>query len=129
MSAEAVKHTTIDAYIADFPEDVQAMLQDVRRTIQQAAPQATEKIAYAIPTFYQEGNLVSFAGYQNHIGFYPAPIGIEQFKHELRRYASGKGSAQFPLSEPMPLDLIRRITEFRVGVNLEHAAAKKKGKQ
>jgi uncharacterized protein YdhG (YjbR/CyaY superfamily) len=105
---------TIDSYIGSFPEDVQAILQKVRETIRAAAPDAVEAIKYAIPTFVWNGNLIHFAGYQNHIGVYPAPVGIEAFKEELAGYKTGKGSIQFPLNKPIPYDLIRRITEFRI---------------
>lgn len=105
---------TIDAYIAGFPEDVQAILQQVRRTIHEAAPEATEAISYQMPTFKLHGNLVHFGAFKNHIGFYPVPSGMAAFEEELVAYKQGKGSVQFPLNKPMPLDLIRRIVEFRV---------------
>ena len=105
---------TIDAYIAVFPEDVQAILQQVRRTIHEAAPEATEAISYQMPTFKLNGNLVHFGAFKNHIGFYPVPSGMAAFEEELAAYKQGKGSVQFPLNKPMPLDLIRRIVEFRV---------------
>ena len=105
---------TIDAYIAVFPEDVQAILQQVRRTIHEAAPEATEAISYQMPTFKLHGNLVHFGAFKNHIGFYPVPSGMAAFEEELAAYKQGKGSVQFPLNKPMPLDLIRRIVEFRV---------------
>jgi uncharacterized protein YdhG (YjbR/CyaY superfamily) len=114
----------IDEYIAGFPEDVQAILVKVRMTIREAAPDAEEAISYQMPTFKLQGNLVHFAGYKNHIGFYPAPHGIEQFKNELSGYKGGKGSVQFPLDRPIPYDLIREIVAFRVKENLEKAAAK-----
>jgi uncharacterized protein YdhG (YjbR/CyaY superfamily) len=109
----------IDEYIAIFPADVQQLLQTIRATIQKAAPDATEAIAYAIPTFKQNGNLVHFAAYKNHIGFYPAPVGIEAFKDETAQYEAGKGTLQFPIDKPLPLDLITRIVKFRVEMNLE----------
>lgn len=104
----------IDEYIAGFPQETQAILQQVRATIHKAAPTATEAISYAIPTFKLNGNLVHFAAYKNHIGFYPAPTGSEAFKKELSAYKTGKGSVQFPIGQPMPLDLITRIVKFRV---------------
>jgi uncharacterized protein YdhG (YjbR/CyaY superfamily) len=116
---------TIDEYIAGFPEDIQALLQKVRKTIHTAAPDAEEKISYQMPTFYLKGNLVHFAAFKNHIGFYPAPTGIEEFTKELSPYAGGKGSARFPLDKPIPYDLIRRIVRFRVKENLQKAAEKK----
>ncbi|QHS62757.1 iron chaperone [Chitinophaga agri] len=110
----------IDAYIADFPEDVQAILRQIRATIHQAAPDATEDIKYAIPTFVLNGNLVHFAAFKNHIGFYPTPTGIEEFEQELSVYKQGKGSVQFPLDQPMPLDLITRIVKYRVKQSREN---------
>lgn len=117
---------SIDEYIAQFPEDIQAILQQIRSVIKDAAPDATEKISYQMPTFYLKGNLVHFAAFKTHIGFYPVPSGIEKFKEELSQYKSGKGSAQFPLDKPIPYDLIRRITLFRVEENLELAQRKSK---
>lgn len=119
---------TIDEYIAVFPDDVQLILQQIRQTIHEAAPEAQEAISYQMPTFKLHGNLVHFAAYKKHIGFYPVPSGIEAFKDELASYASGKGSAQFPLSEPIPYDLIRRIVTFRVAENLARAEAKRRKK-
>ncbi|MEX6688539.1 DUF1801 domain-containing protein [Danxiaibacter flavus] len=115
---------TVDEYIAGFPQDVQEVLQSVRTTIQKAAPKATEKISYQMPTFYLEGNLVYFAAFKNHIGFYPTPSGTDSFQKELSVYKSGKGSAQFPLDQPMPLSLITKIVKFRVRENLEKAKEK-----
>ncbi len=107
--------TTISAYIATFPKSTQEILEQVRATIQNAAPEATEAIKYAMPTFVLKGkNLVHFAAYKNHIGFYATPSGHEEFKEALAIYKSGKGSVQFPIDQPMPLDLIARIVEFRV---------------
>lgn len=116
----------IDEYIAGFPEDVQEILRKIRATIRQAAPEAEEAIRYQIPTFTLKGNLVHFAAFKNHIGFYPAPSGIEAFKDELSAYKGAKGSVQFPLGEPVPFDLIRRIVELRVKENLEKAKGKKR---
>ena len=106
--------TTIDTYIAGFPEDVQAILQQIRQTIHETAPEATEAISYGMPTFKLNGNLVHFGAFKSHIGFYPVPSGMAAFEKELPAYKQGKGSVQFPLNQPMPLDLIRRIVEFRV---------------
>jgi len=111
---ETQKTNAIDEYIAGFPEDVQQILQQIRATIRQAAPEALEKIGYGIPTFYLNGNLIHFAAFKSHIGLYPTPKGIEQFEHELAGYKQGKGSVQFPLDEPMPLALITRIVNYRV---------------
>ena len=116
---------TIDEYIAAFPPNIQVILEQIRLTIHQAAPEAQEAISYQMPTFKLKGNLVHFAAFQNHIGFYPAPTGIEQFSDELSRYAGGKGSVRFPLDQPIPYDLIRRIVLFRVQENLDRAAAKR----
>ncbi len=119
---------TIDEYIAEFPADVQVRLADMRTTIRDAAPEAEEIISYQMPTFRLKGNLVHFAGYKGHIGFYPAPSGIEAFKDELAGYKGAKGSVQFPLDQPLPLDLVRRIVQFRVAENLAKAEAKSKKK-
>lgn len=113
---------TIDEYIADFPPEVQTVLQEMRKLIKAAAPDATETISYAIPTFDLNGkHLVHFAGFKNHIGFYPVPSAMVEFEEELKPYKSGKGSAQFPLGQPLPRDLIRRIVEFRVRENMSRA--------
>lgn len=120
------KPKDIDEYIAGFPENVQKILQQVRETIREAAPEATEKISYAMPAFVLDGNLVYFAAYANHIGFYALPSGNEAFQKELSAYKMGKGSIQFPLDEPMPLELIKKIVRFRVAENEEKANAKKK---
>lgn len=120
------KPESTDEYIAGFPADVQVILNEVRSTIQQAAPEATEKISYGMPAFVQDGNLVYFAAFTNHIGFYALPSGNEAFKKELSKYNTGKGSIQFPLDEPMPLKLITRIVKMRVKENKEKAALKKK---
>ena len=115
----------IDKYISGFPEEIQTMLKQIRLTIRQAAPQAEEAIKYAMPTFVLNGNLVHFAAFKNHIGFYPVPSGIEAFKKELSVYKGAKGSVQFPFNEPMPLNLIAKIVEFRVKENLEKSLKKK----
>ena len=119
---------TVDQYIAGFPEDVQAILQKIRATIKKAAPKAEEAIKYQMPTLVLNGNLVHFAAFKNHIGFYPVPTGIEKFKKELSVYHTAKGSAQFPLDQPMPYGLITKIVKFRVKENLAKAAAKAKKK-
>lgn len=116
----------IDEYIAAFPKETQKLLQQVRNAIKKAAPRAEEAIKYAIPTFVYNGNLVHFAGYEKHIGFYPAPTGMEAFKKELSKYKTGKGSVQFPIDQPMPIDLITQIVKFRVAQNEEKGKAKKK---
>lgn len=104
----------IDEYIAEFPEDVQAVLAKVRATIRKAAPDAEEAIKYRIPTFVMNGNLVHFAAFKNHLGFYPAPSAIEKFARELSAYEGAKGSVRFPLDQPMPLALIEKVVKFRV---------------
>ena len=116
----------IDTYIAAFPPDVQALLQKVRAVLHEAAPAALEAISYGMPTFKLNGNLVHFAAFKHHIGFYPTSSGIEAFKNELAVYKGAKGSVQFPLDQPIPYDLIRRITQFRVSENLEKARLKEK---
>jgi len=108
------KPNTIDEYIEAFPADVQEKLRQLRETIQAAAPEATEKISYQMPTFYLNGNLVHFAAFKNHIGFYPTPSAMEQFKDRLSIYKQGKGSVQFPLDEPLPLKLITEMVHVRV---------------
>ena len=113
---------TIDEYISGFPKDIQKILQEMRKTIRTAAPDAEETINYAIPTFKLNGNLVHFAAFKNHIGFYPAPSGIDAFKKELSAYEGAKGSVKFPLDQPMPLGLITRIVKFRVKENMEKGA-------
>ena len=116
----------IDEYISAFPDEVQERLQEIRTTIRKAAPDAEETINYAIPTFKLNGNLVHFAGYESHIGFYPAASGIEAFKKELSAFKGAKGSVQFPLDKPLPLGLVTKIVKFRVRESLEKAAAKTK---
>ena len=119
MSPEKSTPIDIDEYIAGFPQDVQAILEKIRATVREAAPEAKEKISYGMPAFTLNGNLVYFAAFKNHIGFYPIPSGIEQFKEELSVYKQGKGSVQFPLDEPMPYELIRKIVEVRIAENLQ----------
>jgi len=109
----------IDEYIDRFPGNVQELLQKIRKTIQKAAPDAVEAISYGIPTFRLNGNLVHFAAFQSHIGFYPAPRGVAEFKDDMARYEGGKGTARFPLDEPIPYELITRMVKFRVQKNLE----------
>ena len=108
---------TIDEYIASFPPDIQEILEKIRAVIRSEAPEAQETINYQMPTFVLNGNLVHFAAFKNHIGFYPTPSGIEKFQKEVAKYKSAKGSVQFPLDQPMPYDLIRRIVKFRVKEN------------
>jgi uncharacterized protein YdhG (YjbR/CyaY superfamily) len=107
----------VDDYIAGFPPATRRVLEEMRALIRASAPGATEKISYRMPTFVLNRHLVYFAGYDRHVGFYPTGSGIEAFKDELEPYKSGKGSVQFPLGQPLPADLIRRIVEFRVREN------------
>src|SRR5688500_17114141 len=113
MKTNSTPPENIDDYIAGFPTDVQRILQDIRGLIRTAAPEASEALKYRIPTFVLNGNLVHFAAFEKHIGFYPTPSGIERFKDELSAYPSAKGSVQFPLDKPVPFALIRRIVEYR----------------
>lgn len=107
--------STIDEYISLFPEHIQKLLTNIRKTISENAPEASETISYQMPTFKLNGkNLVHFAAFKTHIGFYPIPSGIEAFKEELSPYKKGKGSVQFPINQPIPLELIAKIVKFRV---------------
>jgi uncharacterized protein YdhG (YjbR/CyaY superfamily) len=114
MAPPRVIYSNIDEYIASFPEETQNLLEQVRTTIKKAAPDAGETISYGIPTFTLSGNLVHFADFTNHIGFYPTPSGIETFKKELSAYEGAKGSVKFPIDKPLPLELICKIVKFRV---------------
>jgi len=121
MSTQAPE--SIDEYIARFPEHTRALLEEIRELVRETAPDAIETISYQMPTFDLNGrHLVHFAGYHRHIGFYPIPTGMEAFKEELSAYKTGKGSVQFPLDQPLPRDLIRRIVEFRAEENRAKAA-------
>lgn len=115
----------VDEYIVSFPPATKAALENVRKTIKKAAPNAEEFISYAMPAYKYKGVLVYFAGYKNHIGFYGTPSGHEAFKKELSVYKSGKGSVQFPLDKPLPLKLITQIVQFRVKQNEEKTTGKK----
>ena len=108
---------TIDDYISDYPEDVQKLLQKLRVTIRKAAPKATEKISYSMPAFYQNGTLVWFAAFKEHIGFYPTPSAITAFKKSLSKYEVAKGTIRFPMDKPLPLSLVSRIVKYRVAEN------------
>lgn len=125
MNSAQTTPQTIDDYIAGFPPDVQEILEKIRMTIRQAAPEAAEAIKYQIPTFTLQGNLVHFAAFKKHIGFYPTPTGTEKFQEALSIYESGKGSVRFPLDKPIPYDLITDIVRFRVQESLEKAAVKR----
>lgn len=124
MTNDQPAPNAIDDYIANFPIDVQNILHELRATIRQAAPEAQETINYQIPTFTLKGNLVHFAAFKKHIGFYPTPTGIEAFKNELAAYETAKGSVKFPLNKPLPLDLISKIVTYRVAENLQKTRAK-----
>ena len=128
MTTNKTTPKNIDAYIANFPKNVQEILSELRAIIRDAAPEAEEAISYQMPTFRFKGNLVHFAAHKNHIGFYPTPSGIEKFKKELSVYEGAKGSVKFPIDKPLPFDLISKIVKFRVAENLEKAATKTKKK-
>lgn len=119
----------VDEYIQGFPKEIQEILQLVRHTIKKAAPEAEETISYAVPTFKLHGILVHFAAFKNHIGFYALPSGNKAFTKELSGYTTGKGSVQFPIDKPMPLELIAKIVKFRVSENIDKATAKKQSKK
>jgi uncharacterized protein YdhG (YjbR/CyaY superfamily) len=114
----------IDEYIAGFPGEIQKILEKLRETIRNAAPEAKETINYAVPTYKLNGNLVHFAGYKKHVGFYPTPSGITNFEKELSGFETGKGSVKFPLNKPVPYDLVAEIVAFRVKENLNKASSK-----
>ena len=124
MEAHKNLPDSIATYIAQFPPEVQTLLQQLHQTIQKAAPSATEAISYQIPTLKLNGNLVHFAGFKKHIGFYPGAAGMAAFQDELAGYKSAKGSVQFPLDKALPLALVARIVRFRVAQNLEQAKVK-----
>lgn len=113
------KPNSIDEYIAGFPEDIQKILRQIRETVRKAAPDAKEAIKYDMPTFTRNGNLVHFAAFKHHIGFYPAPTHDEAYQSVLSGYKTGRGSVQFPLDKPMPLDLITLLVEIRVKKDME----------
>ena len=125
---KAKQPSTIDEYIADCPPNVQPLLEKVRATIRKAAPDAEEAIKYQIPTFVLNGNLIHFAGWNNHVGLYPGSKPIEMFKDELAKYEISKGTVRFPLDKPIPLSLIGKITKFCVKRNLEKAVSRKGAK-
>lgn len=129
MESANTSFKNIDEYISLFPKETQALLQQMRATIKEVAPDAEEAIKYQMPTFVLNGNLVHFAAFKNHIGFYPVPTGIEKFKKELSAYKTSKGAVQFPLDKPLPLALIRKIVKFRVAENLKKAEEKSRKKK
>lgn len=124
MNTANTGYATITQYIRSFPKATQKLLQEMRDAIRSAAPDAAEKISYQMPTFYLHGNLVHFAAYEHHIGFYPAASGIAAFQDQLKKYKSSKGAVQFPIDKPLPLALIKKIVRYRVTENLERAKTK-----
>jgi uncharacterized protein YdhG (YjbR/CyaY superfamily) len=129
VNAERTAPESVDAYIAGFPDDVQAVLEQIRATIRDAAPGAVETISYQIPTFMLDGHpLVYFAGFKKHVSVYPAPVENPEFREAMAIYGSGRGTAKFRLDRPIPFDLITRIVEFRIADHRARAAAKRKKK-
>ncbi len=123
MDGKMHKASTVDEYIAQYPVDVQVIMQKIRAVIKESAPQAQERISYAMPGFYQNGMLVWFGGHKDFIGFYPTGEGVEAFKDQLSGFTITKGAVHFPLDNPIPYDLVRKMVKYRVEANL-----KKKGK-
>ena len=128
MEEDKITFESIDEYILQFPTEIQQILKMLRKVIKESAPDSEEKISYQMPTFALHGNLVHFAAYKNHIGFYPTPSGIDAFKHELSEYKGAKGSVQFPIEKPMPYELISKIVKFRVAENINKAEDRLKKK-
>jgi uncharacterized protein YdhG (YjbR/CyaY superfamily) len=119
MRTEQSSNSSVDAYILLFPEPVQMKLNELRTLIIQTVPEVQEKISYQMPCYFLKGSLIYFAGYARHIGLYPGPSAIERFKTELTNYKTSKGTIQFPINEPLPFDLIKRIVELKVEENLK----------
>jgi uncharacterized protein YdhG (YjbR/CyaY superfamily) len=117
MEKQGKAVVTVDEYIKEFPKDVQTILKRIRETVRKAAPKAMERISYRMPAYFLIGNLVYFAAFKNHIGFYPGSSAIIAFKKQLAPYQWAKGSVQFPIVKPIPLDLVRRIVIYRVNEN------------
>jgi len=128
MNESKVQFSNIDEYVALFPKEIQEILMKIRQIIKENAPEASEKISYQMPTFYLNGNLIHFAAFKHHIGLYPTPSGINEFKEELSKYKGAKGSVQFPLDQPIPYDLIKRIVIYRVAESKKKTEAKSKKK-
>ena len=124
MEENKTAFQSIEEYILQFPPDIQEILKMLRKVIKESAPEAEEKISWQMPTFVLHGNLVHFAAHKNHIGFYPAPSGIDAFKNELSGYKGAKGSVQFPIKKPMPYELISKIVKFRVAENIKNVEEK-----
>lgn len=129
MEGNKITYKSIDEYISNFPPEVQEILKNLRKVIKESAPDAEEKISYQMPAFALHGNLVYFAAYRNHIGFYPTSSGIDAFKHELLEYKTSKGAVQFPIKKPLPYELISKIVKFRVAENIKKAEEKLKKKK
>ena len=127
MKSRASSPTAIDEYIASFPPEVRARLSKMRATIRRHAPRAEERISYGIPTFFLDGNLVHFAAFARHIGFYPGPSGIAAFRKALSGFKGAKGSVQFPHDEPLPLDLVADVVKFRVAENAANEPVRPRG--
>lgn len=129
MEESKITIKSIDEYILQFPQEVQEILKTLRKVIKESAPDAEEKISWQMPTFVLHGNLVHFAAHKKHIGFYPAPSGIDAFRDELSEYKGSKGAVQFPIGKSMPYELISNIVKFRVGENIKRAEDKLKKKK
>lgn len=129
MEENKVVPKSIEEYILQFPPEIQEILQKFKKVIKESAPDAEEKISWGMPTFVLHGNLVHFAAFKNHIGFYPSPSGIDNFKDELSEYKGAKGSIQFPIKKPMPYELISKIVKFRVAESIKIAEDKLKKKK
>ncbi|MDP4193198.1 MAG: DUF1801 domain-containing protein [Bacteroidota bacterium] len=129
MEENKTTFQTIDEYILQFTPEVQEILQTLRGVIKEAAPEAKEKISWAMPTFFLHGNLVHFAAFKKHIGLYPGASGIENFTHRFSEYKSSKGAVQFPIDKPLPYELITEIVKFRVAENMKEAEEKLKKKK
>lgn len=125
MRSEKIKPQNVDEYISGFPREIQKKLEEMRTTILKAAPDSEERISYQMPAYSFNGNLVYFAAYKNHIGFYPTASGIKNFKADLSKYGSSKGAVRFPIDQSLPLDLISRIVKFRMKENLEKQKSSK----
>ena len=128
MKNQKTTFESVDEYIASFSPEIQVILQSLRQIIKASAPDALEKISYQMPTFELQGNLVHFAAFKKHIGFYPAPSGILEFQEDIKEYHKTKGSLQFPIDKPLPTDLISRVVKYKVLHNIEKAEAKSKKK-
>jgi uncharacterized protein YdhG (YjbR/CyaY superfamily) len=129
MEENKITFQSVDEYILQFPPEVQEILKNLRKVIKESAPEAEEKISWQMPTFVLHGNLVHFAAHKNHIGFYPAPSGIDAFEDELSEYRGGKGTLKFLIKKPMPYELISKIVKFRVADNIKNAEEKLKKKK